>query len=92
MRTRRREPRYVLCVRAGTYGASLEPRKVYRVLEEPSAEAEGLLRVVDESGEAYLFPAGLFVGIELPAGAKPAFSRGSAVVGRAARRSRLTSA
>jgi len=68
-----RKKRYVLCVKAGSYGASLEPRKIYRVLHDPRAEAESLLRVVDESGEDYLFPASLFVPIEVPAKAAPAF-------------------
>ncbi len=69
-----RRKRFVLCVRAGTYKASLEPRKIYRVLDDPQAEARALLRVIDESGEDYLFPARLFVPIELPAGASPAFA------------------
>ena len=61
----KRNRRFVLCLRAGTYKASLEPRKVYRVVEDPVAEAKSLLRVVDESGEDYLFPAPL-VPIEVP--------------------------
>jgi hypothetical protein len=84
----RSTPRYVICVRSGSYRASLEPRKVYRVLEDASAEAESLLRVVDDSGEDYLFPSTLFVPIELPTKAKPAFARSSAAeVSRPARRS-----
>ena len=80
--------RYVICVRNGSYRASLQPRKVYRVLEDSAAEASALLRVVDESGEDYLFPAELFVPIELPAKARPAFARASASgVSRPARRS-----
>lgn len=74
-----RTRRFVLCVRNGTYKASLQPRKVYRVVEDPRAEARALLRVIDESGEDYLFPAVLFVPIELPAGASPAFSTATAV-------------
>ena len=66
--------RFVLCLKAGSYKASLEPRKVYRVLEDAVAEAKSLLRVVDESGEDYLFPAELFVAIEIPAKAEPAFT------------------
>ena len=81
--------RYVVCVRNGSYRASLQPRKVYRVLEDSSAEAHSLLRVVDESGEDYLFPAGLFVPIELPAKARPVFARSAGSgVSRPARRSR----
>ena len=72
-----RKKRFVLCVRSGTYKASLEPRKVYRVIDDPQAEARSLLRVIDESGEDYLFPARLFVPIELPARAMPAFSASS---------------
>jgi hypothetical protein len=72
-----RRRRFVLCVRNGTYKASLEPRKIYRVVDDPQAEARSLLRVIDESGEDYLFPARLFVPIELPARAMPAFSASS---------------
>ena len=46
----------------------------YRVLEDSVAEAKSLLRVVDESGEDYLFPAELFVAIEIPENAEPAFT------------------
>ena len=73
----RKKNRFVLCVRSGSYKASLEPRKVYRVLEDARAEANSLLRVVDESGEDYLFPAKLFVPIDLPAEAIPAFAAGA---------------
>jgi hypothetical protein len=74
-----RKKRFVLCVRSGTYKASLQPRKVYRVVEDPRAEARHLLRVIDESGEDYLFPASLFVPIEVPAKAASAFSPEAAV-------------
>ena len=66
MTMRKRKGRFVLCVQNGTYKASLETRKLYRVLEDPAAEAKSLLRVIDESGEDYLFPVGLFVPIEVP--------------------------
>jgi len=81
--------RFVLCIRNGTYRASLQQRKVYRVVEDSSAEAHALVRVVDDSGEDYLFPADLFVPIELPAKARPAFARSTiSGVSRPARRSR----
>jgi hypothetical protein len=70
----KQKSRFVLCVNAGTYEASLEARKVYRVLDDPSAEAKSLVRVIDESGEDYLFPADLFVPIEVPANALPVFT------------------
>jgi len=44
----------------------LEVRKLYQVLPDEAAAADGLLRVVDESGEDYLYPAELFLQIELP--------------------------
>ena len=69
-----RKKRFVLCVKSGTYKASLQPRKIYRVVEDPRAEARQLLRVIDDSGEDYLFPAALFVPIEVPAEATPAFA------------------
>lgn len=81
---------FVLCVRSAGYRASLEARKVYRVVRDPEAESESLLRVVDESGEDYLFPSSLFVPIDLPAGAKSAFRRTPmrSAISRPARRSR----
>ena len=80
--------RYVICVRNGSYRASLEPRKVYQVLEDSAADKSQPIRVIDESGEDYLFPASLFVPIELPAKARPAFAGGSTSgVSRPARRS-----
>lgn len=44
----------------------LEPRKVYQVLSDPIANQEQCVRVIDESGEDYLYPASYFVLIELP--------------------------
>ena len=70
----RRKGCYVICVNSGSYKASLEPRKVYRVVNDPTAEAKALLRVIDDSGEDYLFPARLFVPIEVPVKAEPVFA------------------
>ena len=64
---------FVVCARNEGYAASLEVRKVYRVLPDPEAEAHGMLRVVDESAEDYLFPAGLFVPVSIPARAAKVF-------------------
>jgi hypothetical protein len=58
--------RYVLCVKNRGYPAALEVRKVYRCLHDPVAEGRGLIRVIDESGEDYLYPAAFFVAIEVP--------------------------
>src|SRR5688572_15728596 len=60
-------PRFAVCVDNLDYPASLELHKIYRVLADPAAEAEGELRVIDESGEDYLYSASRFMPIELPA-------------------------
>ena len=59
--------RYAVCVRNDGYEASLERNKIYAVLPDEEAERDGDLRVVDESGEDYLFSADRFVAIEVPA-------------------------
>jgi len=55
---------YVVCVKNTGYKTSLIVRKIYRVMPDPDASERGLLRVVDESGEDYLFPRRLFVAVE----------------------------
>ena len=69
-----RARQFVLCVRDGGYPESLEIRKVYRVLPDKPAVDLGMIRVVDESGEDYLYPKDLFVPIDLPTEAKAVFS------------------
>lgn len=60
-------PTLVVCVDNDGYPASLEVRKLYQVLPDSEAKAHKQLRVVDESGEDYLYPASLFVsGVQLP--------------------------
>jgi hypothetical protein len=61
-----KETRFVVCVNNADYPASLELHKIYRVLPDEDAEVDGDIRVVDESGEDYLYPAEWFVPIELP--------------------------
>jgi hypothetical protein len=58
--------RFAVCVNNTDYRASLELHKIYRVLPDEDAEVDGDIRVVDESGEDYLYPAEWFVSIELP--------------------------
>jgi hypothetical protein len=58
--------RFLLCVKNDGYPASLDVRKVYQALPDPAAAAKGFVRVVDESGEDYLYPAAYFVAVELP--------------------------
>jgi len=68
---------YVLCVRNEKYPASLEARKIYERVLDPQAEAHGQIRVIDESGEDYLYPQELFIPIEIPEAATRAFVQGS---------------
>ena len=65
MNGKNKEPRFVVCVNNHEYD-DLEVRKLYQVLPDEMAAADGLLRVVDESGEDYLYPAELFLLIKLP--------------------------
>ena len=62
--------RFAVCVNNKDYPASLELHKIYRVLTDTEAASDGDLRVVDESGEDYLYPAEYFVLIELPQAVK----------------------
>jgi hypothetical protein len=57
---------FVVCVRNTGYPVSLELRKIYQALADPEGEAHGLLRVIDESGEDYLYPEKFFMPLELP--------------------------
>ena len=67
MRSKRKTTiRFAVCVDNSEYPASLELHKIYRVLPDEDATADGDLRVVDESGEDYLYPAEYFVMVEPP--------------------------
>ena len=69
--------RFVVCVRNDGYEASLERNKIYAVLPDKDAERDGELRVVDESGEDYLFSADRFVVIDLPAAVRASLLKAS---------------
>ena len=56
----------VICVKNDGYDVALERRKLYVSIADPVAEKHGQLRVVDESGEDYLYPREFFVPVELP--------------------------
>jgi hypothetical protein len=58
--------KFAVCVNNAEYPASLELHKIYRVVPDEDAAADGDLRVVDESGEDYLYPAARFVPITVP--------------------------
>jgi hypothetical protein len=64
--------KFVICIRNEDC-EDLEPRKLYRVLPDEAAAADGYIRVIDESGEDYLYPEDYFLPIELPKDAEKAF-------------------
>jgi len=66
LETKRNEAEFVVCLKNDGYAASLEVHKIYRILPDPEAEKDGDLRIVDESGEDYLYPKDWFVLIEVP--------------------------
>jgi hypothetical protein len=72
---KRVEPQFVVCVNNRKYRVSLELRKLYRVIPDPTAARHGQLRVIDESGEDYLYPMGNFVTVDLPPSAEKAVLR-----------------
>lgn len=57
---------YVICVNNEGYRASLVLLKLYKVVPDPAARKHGLIRVIDESGEDYLFPEHFFVPVRIP--------------------------
>ncbi len=71
----RDKSRFVVCIKNEGYEASLEIRKIYRVVADSEGDAKSLVRTVDESGEDYLFPADYFVPIQIPAEATVVFDR-----------------
>ncbi len=58
--------RFVVCIKNEGYVASLELRKIYEVLEDDLAADHNMIRVIDESGEDYMFPDNFFIPIDLP--------------------------
>ena len=58
--------RLFICLDSTGYEVSLERRKIYVALTDTKAERSGYLRIIDESGEDYLYPAQRFVAAELP--------------------------
>jgi hypothetical protein len=63
---------FVVCISNESYPASLETRKIYVALRDSDAEKQDLLRIIDESGEDYLYPKKFFRAIELPQAVKKA--------------------
>jgi len=63
---KRSEPQFVICVRNRDYGASLELRKLYQLIPDEQAAKRHQVRVIDESGEDYLYPEDFFAPVRLP--------------------------
>ena len=60
------ESKFVVCVANNGYPPSLELHKIYKVVTDDEATAQGDIRVIDESGEDYLYSADRFVEVDLP--------------------------
>jgi hypothetical protein len=78
---KRTEPKFAICVKNKDYAASLELRKLYQVVSDEVAAKLHQIRVIDESGEDYLYPEEYFVAVQLPQSAERAIQRAAAVRG-----------
>jgi len=70
-------PEFVVCINNEGYPASLELHKIYRVVPDKDAADDEDLRVIDESGEDYLYPASYFPPIKVPAAVEESLLRAS---------------
>jgi len=66
---------FVVCIDNSDYPVALEKRKLYELIPDPSAEKHNQIRVIDESGEDYLYPASYFIPINLSKGVENAILR-----------------
>ena len=76
-RGKQNEPQFAVCIDNRDYPASLELRKIYRVESDPTAARRGQIRIVDDSGEDYLYPQVCFLPIKLPHAAGQAILKAS---------------
>jgi hypothetical protein len=72
---KRPEPQFVVCIKNKDYPASLELRKLYRVIADTEAAKHQQIRVIDESGEDYLHPEDYFVPVAFPQASERAVLR-----------------
>ena len=68
-------PIFAICIDNANYPAALELHKVYRIVADEDAESDGDLRIIDESGEDYLYPADYFLQVDLPGNASATLER-----------------
>jgi hypothetical protein len=72
---KRSDPKFVVCVKNEGYGASLELRKLYQLVFDDAAGKLHQIRVIDESGEDYLYPESYFVSVQVRPSAEKAILR-----------------
>lgn len=70
-------PKYVICIKNEDYDVDLSLGKVYRVIPDRVGEARGFVRIVDESGEDYLYPRDFFLPIAVPKTVQKALAKAS---------------
>lgn len=64
--TQEKQVKFAICINNDNYPVSLERRKIYQIMPDEEASKHHQLRVIDESGEDYLYPEECFIFIELP--------------------------
>ena len=69
-------PEYAVCIDNSDFPAALELHKIYQVLPDADAAADGDMRIIDESGEDYLYSAERFVPISVPAAVRKSLELG----------------
>jgi hypothetical protein len=74
----KREAQFVICIVNKGYAASLELRKIYQLVPDKAASTLHQIRVIDESGEDYLYPEDYFVPVQLPQAVERAVRRATA--------------
>ena len=73
------KPQFAASVKNKDYAASLELRKLYQVVADETAAKVHQIRIIDESGEDYLYPEEYFVSVQLPESAEKAIRRAASV-------------
>ena len=74
MEQKKQKLAFVVCVKNDNYSVSLEVLKIYQIIPDLKANKHHMLRVVDESGEDYLYPEDYFISIEVPQTVAEVFS------------------
>lgn len=67
--------RFVVCINNADYPASLEMNKIYQVVPDEKIELDGEMRIIDESGEDYIYQSAWFVDVRLPVAVKESVLR-----------------